>query len=134
MHFTGTRMPIKAIKMPNSEEYSDLPRPQRTLESDSLLELSESEARKVAERTHATAEASTSKPAGLKLLIAEDDPINMKILRKRFEKAGHEVFHAVNGEDCAAMYAERSGSYDAILMDMQVRKTLMTLSTPFTLY
>ncbi|KAI0888446.1 hsp90-like protein [Annulohypoxylon maeteangense] len=56
----------------------------------------------------------------LKVLVAEDDPINMKILQKRLEKAGHEVYHAVNGEDCAAVYRERPGAFDVILMDMQM--------------
>ncbi|KAI1088135.1 hsp90-like protein [Rostrohypoxylon terebratum] len=56
----------------------------------------------------------------LKVLVAEDDPINMKILKKRLEKAGHEVHHAVNGEDCAAVYMETPGAFDVILMDMQM--------------
>lgn len=45
----------------------------------------------------------------------------MKILRKRLEKAGHTVYHTVNGEDCAAAYKENSGQFDVVLMDMQVR-------------
>lgn len=65
----------------------------------------------------------TSKPSSAKsrVLVAEDDPINMKILRKRLEKAGHTVHHTVNGEDCAAAYKENSGQFDVVLMDMQVR-------------
>ncbi|RDA84323.1 hypothetical protein CP532_4797 [Ophiocordyceps camponoti-leonardi (nom. inval.)] len=57
---------------------------------------------------------------GLRTLVAEDDPINMKLLSKRLEKAGHEVRHAVNGEDCATVYKDDSPSFDVILMDMQM--------------
>lgn len=63
----------------------------------------------------------------LQVLVAEDDPINMKILRKRLEKAGHEVYHAVNGEDCATVYREKPGVFDVILMDMQVSHHLKAL-------
>lgn len=59
--------------------------------------------------------------AKLQVLVAEDDPINMKILRKRLEKAGHTVHHTVNGEDCATAYKGSYGKYDVVLMDMQVR-------------
>ncbi|OTB02195.1 hypothetical protein M426DRAFT_74777 [Hypoxylon sp. CI-4A] len=69
---------------------------------------------------------STPKPAApvhtgkLKVLVAEDDPINMKILQKRLEKTGYEVYHAVNGKDCAVVYEDRPASFDIILMDMQM--------------
>lgn len=70
------------------------------------------------------------KCAKLRVLVAEDDPINMKILRKRLEKAGHTVFHTVNGEDCASAYKEASEDFDVVLMDMQVGITLST-ETPW---
>jgi CheY-like chemotaxis protein len=54
------------------------------------------------------------------VLIAEDDPINSKIMRKRLERSGHEVHHAVNGQDCAMAYKEQSAIFDVVLMDMQV--------------
>lgn len=61
------------------------------------------------------------KEIALTILVAEDDPINMKILRKRLERIGHEVHHAVNGEDCATVYKDESSEFDVVLMDMQVR-------------
>ncbi len=64
---------------------------------------------------------SVQEPGKLRVLVAEDDPINMKILEKRLGKAGHEVYHAVNGEDCASVYSEKPTGVDVILMDMQVR-------------
>ena len=56
----------------------------------------------------------------LRVLVAEDDPINSRIVQKRLEKIGHEVFLTVNGEDCSSAYGERSSSFDVVLMDMQV--------------
>lgn len=56
----------------------------------------------------------------LRVLIAEDDPINFKVLDKRLTKLGHEVRRAMNGEDCAAMYCQEPDSFDIVLMDIQV--------------
>jgi CheY-like chemotaxis protein len=53
--------------------------------------------------------------------VAEDDPINSRIIKKRLENAGHEVYHTVNGEEFAATYGEKPAFIDVILMDMQVR-------------
>lgn len=61
----------------------------------------------------------------MKALIADDDPINLKILRKRLERVGHAVTHAVNGEDCAALFKSTASDVDVILMDMQVWKGYM---------
>ena len=56
----------------------------------------------------------------LHVLVAEDDPINSKIIKKRLEKQGHSVYLTVNGEECSSTYGEKPESYDVILMDMQV--------------
>lgn len=58
--------------------------------------------------------------AHLQVLVAEDDPINSRIIKKRLEKAGHEVHHTINGEECATTYGEKPAFFDVILMDMQV--------------
>ena len=58
--------------------------------------------------------------ANLHVLVAEDDPINSKIIKKRLERLGHSVFLTVNGEDCSDAYAEKVGFFDVVLMDMQV--------------
>ncbi|RYP25327.1 hypothetical protein DL767_008449 [Monosporascus sp. MG133] len=63
---------------------------------------------------------STQKWGKLRILVAEDDPINFKILKKRLEKTGHEISHALNGEDCASVYKEGPSRFDAILMDIQM--------------
>ena len=56
----------------------------------------------------------------LHVLVAEDDPINSKIIKKRLEKAGHEVYLTINGEECSSSYGERPAFFDVVLMDMQV--------------
>lgn len=64
----------------------------------------------------------------LQVLIAEDDPVNVKVLRKRLEKAGYKVTHALNGEDCAAVYEDKPVAFDVVLMDMQVCSSLFPFS------
>ncbi|GAB7366462.1 hypothetical protein MBLNU230_g8257t1 [Neophaeotheca triangularis] len=56
----------------------------------------------------------------LHVLVAEDDPVNSRIIKKRLEKAGHEVFLTVNGEECSSAYGEKSAFFDVVLMDMQM--------------
>ena len=55
-----------------------------------------------------------------RILVAEDDPINSKIMKKRLEKAGHEVSLTINGEECSSVYGDNPASFDVVLMDMQV--------------
>ena len=56
----------------------------------------------------------------LQVLVAEDDPVNSRIIKKRLEKSGHEVHHTINGEECASTYGEKPGLFDVVLMDMQM--------------
>ena len=66
-------------------------------------------------------EDSASMSKIMRVLVAEDDPINSKIMKKRLEKLNHEVCLTINGEECAHVYAENAAAFDVILMDMQVR-------------
>ena len=56
----------------------------------------------------------------LNVLVAEDDPVNSKIISKRLERIHHTVHCTVNGEACASAYGDKHGFYDVVLMDMQV--------------
>ncbi|KAL8702913.1 MAG: hypothetical protein Q9201_003919 [Fulgogasparrea decipioides] len=56
----------------------------------------------------------------LNVLVAEDDPVNSKIMRKRLEKLGHSTHLTVNGEDCSSAYGEKPAAFDVVLMDMQM--------------
>ncbi|KAI0142688.1 hsp90-like protein [Xylariaceae sp. FL1272] len=112
-----SKTPIRAIKVP--DEYTEVPAaPQTGSDSRVLFEIPD-------KKTPAaeTAKPDTSppeEPPKLQVLVAEDDPVNLKILKKRLEKSGHVVHHAVNGEDCATVYREKSQEFDIILMDMQM--------------
>ncbi|KAG0640812.1 hypothetical protein HOY80DRAFT_1008851 [Tuber brumale] len=59
-------------------------------------------------------------PERYEILVAEDDPINSKIIKKRLEKMGHGVALTVNGEECADLYSKNGQNYDIVLMDMQM--------------
>ncbi|KAI0477181.1 hsp90-like protein [Xylariaceae sp. FL0804] len=119
LNVQDSKTPIKPIKVP--DEYHDQPSAPQTGESSRVLfeipeKVSSGDASK---RTNKPA-ASSTESGKLRVLVAEDDPVNMKILKKRLEKSGHEVYHAVNGDDCATVYKERSRDFDTILMDMQM--------------
>jgi PleD family two-component response regulator len=116
-----SKTPIRAVKIP--DEYSDMPqRPQPSEHSRVLFEMKGSDRPVTKAATESVTSGGTqmTEPQHLEVLVAEDDPINMKILRKRLERVGHGVHHTVNGEDCAAAYRERSKEFDVVLMDMQV--------------
>lgn len=56
----------------------------------------------------------------LNVLVAEDDPINSKIIQKRLTKLGHTVTLTGNGEACRVAFASGTNSFDVVLMDIQV--------------
>lgn len=128
-YITDTKTPIRPVKIP--DEYHDQPEaPAQPSETSGVLFELADEVPPAKVRTDSVAttidgnvhKASKPESAKLRVLVAEDDPINMKILRKRLEKAGHTVHHTVNGEDCAAAYKESADEFDVVLMDMQVMR------------
>ncbi|KXT13019.1 hypothetical protein AC579_3325 [Pseudocercospora musae] len=56
----------------------------------------------------------------MNVLVAEDDPVNSRIIKKRLEKLGHHVTLTVNGEECSSTYCDKTGFFDIVLMDMQM--------------
>jgi CheY-like chemotaxis protein/HPt (histidine-containing phosphotransfer) domain-containing protein len=54
----------------------------------------------------------------LRLLAAEDNLVNQRLIARLLEKAGHSV--TVVGDGLAAVNASRQNRYDAILMDVQM--------------
>ena len=59
-------------------------------------------------------------PSELRILVAEDDPVNSAIVQKRLEKLGHVVHLTRNGKECTTMYFDFPRCFHAILMDLQV--------------
>lgn len=68
-----------------------------------------------------TADETNFHSGQMRVLVAEDDLVNSRIIKKRLEKLHHEVFLTVNGEECAGLYGDKPGFFDIVLMDMQVR-------------
>lgn len=56
----------------------------------------------------------------LTVLIAEDNPINSRILVRRLEKFGHTVHLAQDGQECHDHFTTKPEDCDVILMDIQV--------------
>ena len=120
VNVTDSKTPIKPIRMPGDistgSPVSELP-PHREISSRTpsrvLFDVPDEN-------------AATEQPLNaekLRVLVAEDDPINSKIVQKRLEKIGHEVHLTINGEECSSAYGENSASFDVVLMDMQVSET-----------
>jgi len=56
----------------------------------------------------------------LHVLVAEDDPVNRAILKKRLEMDGHEVTLTKDGSEAVETFAGCRRDCDIILMDLQV--------------
>jgi CheY-like chemotaxis protein len=54
----------------------------------------------------------------LRVLVAEDNPVNQRVTRHLLEKLGHEIHLAANGAEAIQAWRERE--FDAILMDCQM--------------
>ncbi|KAK0103404.1 Light-sensor Protein kinase, variant 2 [Cadophora gregata] len=109
---TDNKTLLKAVRMP--EEFDQPPTPH--VASKVLFEIPDKETDNVSAQPHKKQDAEH-----LQVLVAEDDPVNSRIILKRLEKSGHKVHHTVNGEDCASAYGEKPAFFDVVLMDMQVR-------------
>lgn len=71
-------------------------------------------------RSAAQAQRSAAPTAGggLRILVAEDNPVNQRIALKMLERLGHDATVAVNGRE--ALERARLESFDIILMDCQM--------------
>ena len=61
---------------------------------------------------------SATRTQGLRILVAEDNPVNQRVAVRMLEKRGHSVVVAENGK--RAVEALERGSFDLILMDVQM--------------
>ena len=68
--------------------------------------------------TQYSMEKSSSRTQGLHILLAEDNPINQKLAVQLLVKRGHQVTVAGTGRQ--ALAALEKGSYDLVLMDVQM--------------
>lgn len=54
----------------------------------------------------------------MRVLLAEDNPINQKLALRLLEKGGHQVVLAKNGQQALEEFARQS--FDLVLMDIQM--------------
>jgi CheY-like chemotaxis protein len=54
----------------------------------------------------------------LSILVAEDHPVNQKLLERLLERQGHRVVMAANGQE--ALEAATAAAFDLILMDISM--------------
>jgi two-component system sensor histidine kinase BarA len=62
--------------------------------------------------------ADKTKLEGLKILVAEDNPINTKLLLTVLKESGAECLHASNGEEAISIY--KDNNINLVLMDKQM--------------
>jgi CheY-like chemotaxis protein len=53
-----------------------------------------------------------------KILIADDNPVNLDLITRLLKKKGHEVTTAENGKEAVDLFLQ--GSFDVILMDLEM--------------
>ncbi|MCJ1400557.1 Light-sensor Protein kinase [Xylographa trunciseda] len=108
---SGSKTPIRPVRVSGEAEQSSAP----------VEKSSRSAARVLFEiPDKAVIESPPSTADHLNVLVAEDDPINSKIINKRLEKLGHKVSLTINGEECASAYGDHQAFFDVVLMDMQM--------------
>jgi predicted SnoaL-like aldol condensation-catalyzing enzyme len=61
-----------------------------------------------------------STPPRLSILVAEDDPISLRMLDEKLSGLGHTVDIASNGQECHSQFASNQAKVDVILMDLEV--------------
>lgn len=108
-----SRTPVKPVRVPDEESMQSAEPHERKSEPKVVFELPERGSKQREEEKPLTAD-------NLSVLVAEDDPINSKIIKKRLERLGHQVHLTVNGEECAAAHGENPDNYDVVLMDLQM--------------
>lgn len=72
----------------------------------------------------------------LNVLVAEDNPLNSRLLEERLRKRGHVVTVKINGQACAEAVMATPDGFDIVLMDIQVRLVPSTFipSHPFVFH
>lgn len=80
-----------------------------------------------------TGRVASSEPYNYKVsvLIAEDNPLNSRLLETRLRRRGHHVVVSANGRACAEAFKNNSSAYDVILMDLQMPLVDGTEATRF---
>ncbi|MCP4213361.1 MAG: response regulator [bacterium] len=122
--FTSSVM-FRAMKTKESGFDAFLPKPVRSRKLLEMLEYmlgkptdlkNETGQRKMVTQ-HSVAEAAKH---SIRILLAEDNPVNQKLARFMLQKAGYSVKITENGKEALEAYRAEPGQYDLILMDIQM--------------
>lgn len=118
-----SKTPLRAIRMPDiTSPFAEEPPGPRTSRMIAPVPDPIAQSNSDSEKTTETTTTTTTTTTGdsFVVLVAEDDPINSRIIQKRLQKSGHVPNLTSNGEECSSLYGEKPGTFDAILMDIQV--------------
>ena len=63
---------------------------------------------------------SDTAPISLNVLVAEEDPMSLKVLDERLSQLGHNVDFAYDGQECHDRFASNPSKIDVILMELKV--------------
>ena len=66
----------------------------------------------------------------VRILLAEDNPVNQKLAKLMLTKAGYQVEVANNGKEAVDKYTATPGDFDLIFMDIQMPKMDDYISKP----
>ena len=65
-------------------------------------------------------QSQAGRAAGLRILVAEDNPVNRRVIRGLLEHAGHQAFLAHDGEEALAMLESDDKAYHLAIIDMHM--------------
>ncbi|TGO59281.1 hypothetical protein BCON_0046g00250 [Botryotinia convoluta] len=134
----GSKTPVRAVRMPDefseSTNNTNAPPVAAKVKFNLHIPSTSSQGESREDAPHEISPRTEPKPLNienLKVLVAEDDPVNSRIINKRLDKSGHEVYHTINGEECASAYGDNvkksaatnslaDKRFDVVLMDMQM--------------
>jgi len=54
------------------------------------------------------------------ILLAEDNPVNLKLAKRMLEKAGYRITVALDGKEAVRLFTNNPNRFDMILMDIQM--------------
>jgi PAS domain S-box-containing protein len=83
-----------------------------------LLPFTIGESTSISQETSIRSKVTLDGPS-LRILLVEDDPININFASSLLKKLGHVAIPAVNGRECLATL-EQGGEFDLVLMDIQM--------------
>ncbi|KAJ5465552.1 hypothetical protein N7530_009339 [Penicillium desertorum] len=126
-NITDSGVPMGALRMSRHSGSLRSPESEATKEDKSYFpqvsstaETSQTPSPGPASSAPPTTVPSTTEYGPFNVLVAEDDPINSKIIQKRLTKLGHTVTLTSNGEACRVAFSSAPKSFDVVLMDIQM--------------